>query len=727
MIKSNLRHQGAMVMVFFLLLQGLFVQAQGTKQPIRTSDMMKITTASGMSLSPDESKVVMVVNTNQQNDRGEWVYASNLWMADASGNSDPVQLTYGLRRDGNPSWSPDGRHIAFSREGGIWILPVAGGEAWKLTDRAGGAQWSPDGKHILFSRGSSIWDIEGEPSFDFERPGREYGDEPNFKTREGKSTIKGTPDGNLEEVRAWLAKNDADRNPRVVNRLNFLGERDLSPDLSFSHLYMIEVKAGAEAQALTSGFRSFGSAAFSPDGKFILCTSNEGTTHPDRNFKSSMYKIDVATGELSLFLDWEGYSVGGPNFSPDGRTVLFSARPLDDLGFGYSNLATIPASGGTPKWITQNVDLSVGSGSWSKDGRYVYFSAGEKGASPLFRISATGGNAETLIGYPFGVRGFDLGSSKLVYGLTKVSNPWELFVADLNAKNAKQLTRLNEDWLAERIVQEPTMHWVDSKVDGMPVQYWVVEPVGRRSGVEYPTILNMHGGPSAMWGPGELSMWMEFQLMTSWGYGLIYGNPRGSSGYGYDFQKANYQDWGPGPTGDLMTAVDQAIKDYEWIDEDQLFLTGGSYAGYLTAWIVTQEHRFKAAAAQRGVYDLAFFFGEGNAWRLVPNHWGGYPWEVEQRKVMDAQSPTTFAHQIQTPLLIIHSDQDLRTGVRQSELLFKSLKVLEKPVEYVRYPDEGHELSRSGNILRKQDRLMRIIEFFERYVNHPEPPPATRK
>jgi dipeptidyl aminopeptidase/acylaminoacyl peptidase len=170
--------------------------------------------------------------------------------------------------------------------------------------------------------------------------------------------------------------------------------------------------------------------------------------------------------------------------------------------------------------------------------------------------------------------------------------------------------------------------------------------------------------------------------------------------------------------------LDKAAADHSWIDTDQYFLTGGSYAGYLTAWIVTQDHRFKAAVAQRGVYDLAFFFGEGNAWRLVPNHFGGYPWEADKRKIMDAQSPTTFAHQIQTPLLIMHADTDLRTGVRQSELLYKSLKVLEKPVEYVRYPGEGHELSRTGDINRKLDRLMRIIEFFERYVNHPEPAPA---
>lgn len=719
---KNLYYRLSLLSLCFLLSIS-FAIAQ--KQPIRATDMMKIVSASNLEISPDGTKALMVVSTNVKNDKNEWVYANNLWMLDLAGGTEPRQLTYGIRRDGSPSWSPDGKHISFSREGAVWMLPVSGGEAWKFLERAGGAQWSPDGTKMLFSRGSSIYEIDGKPTWDVERPGREWGDEPNYRNKNANTKdISAKPDGNLQEVRAWLAKNNNDRNPRVVNRLNFLGEMDLSPDLSVSHLYVVDVKPGAEPRQLTNGFQSFGGATWSPDGKSIFCNSIESTENPDREIDSDIYNIDVASGNISLFLNWEGYSVGGANFSPDGKTILFSASPLDDPGFGFRKLATIPATGGTPKWLTENIDTSLGSGTWSNDGKYIYFSTGEKGANPLFRIPATGGNAETLIGYPFGIRGFALSKDKIIFGMTKVENPWEIYVTDLNGKNQKQLTKFNEGWLSERIVQLPKEYWVESKKDGLKIQYWVAEPVNRKEGVKYPTILNMHGGPSAMWGPGEYSMWMEFQLMTSWGYGLVYGNPRGSSGYGYDFQKANYQDWGDGPTADLMTALDKAAADHSWIDTDQYFLTGGSYAGYLTAWIVTQDHRFKAAVAQRGVYDLAFFFGEGNAWRLVPNHFGGYPWEADKRKIMDAQSPTTFAHQIQTPLLIMHADTDLRTGVRQSELLYKSLKVLEKPVEYVRYPGEGHELSRTGDINRKLDRLMRIIEFFERYVNHPEPAPA---
>jgi len=246
-----------------------------------------------------------------------------------------------------------------------------------------------------------------------------------------------------------------------------------------------------------------------------------------------------------------------------------------------------------------------------------------------------------------------------------------------------------------------------------------MEPLGKKEGLKYPTILNIHGGPSAMWGPGIFSMWHEYQVESSWGYGVVYCNPRGSGGYGDKFKKGNYQDWGTGPAGDILASLDEAMKQHAWIDANNLFVEGGSYAGYMVSWIIGHDNRFKAANAQRGVYDLATFFGEGNAWRLVPDHFGGYPWEEKTKAILDRESPITYVDKINTPLLIIHGDQDLRTGVIQSEMLYKSLKVLNKPVEYIRYPREGHELTRSGNPGRMMDHLLRIIEFFERYAKHP--------
>ena len=289
-----------------------------------------------------------------------------------------------------------------------------------------------------------------------------------------------------------------------------------------------------------------------------------------------------------------------------------------------------------------------------------------------------------------------------------------MYVSDLEGKNPRQITFFNSKWIEERELVFPEEKWL-VRPDGRRIQYWVMPPAHKEPGQTYPLVVEIHGGPSAMWGPGEFTLWHEFQLLAARGYGVVYCNPRGSGGYGYDFKKANYRDWGIGPGEDILAVCSEAEK-LDWVDPDRLVVTGGSYAGYMTAWLVTQDHRFKAAVAQRGVYEISVFFGESNAYRLVPTHYGGYPWEEEVRKYLDANSPLTHVENIQTPLLIIHGDRDLRAGVIQSEMLYKSLKILKKPVEYVRYPEEGHELSRSGQPIHRMDRLNRIIEFFDRFV-----------
>jgi dipeptidyl aminopeptidase/acylaminoacyl peptidase len=226
-----------------------------------------------------------------------------------------------------------------------------------------------------------------------------------------------------------------------------------------------------------------------------------------------------------------------------------------------------------------------------------------------------------------------------------------------------------------------------------------------------------------MWGPGEATVWHELQLLCSWGYAVVYANPRGSGGYGYAFQRANFQDWGAGPAGDVLGVVDEVVRLHEWIDPERMVLAGGSYGGYLTAWIVGNDHRFKAAVAQRGVYHLPTFFGEGNAWRLVESSMGGFAWEARIKPVLDRESPFTYVSRIRTPLLITHGSDDARTGVSQSEMMYRSLKQLGRDVEYIRYPNAGHDLSRTGDPRQRLDRLNRIIEFFERFIDNPRPAP----
>jgi len=721
------------LLLFILFVPGLsFAQI---KKPIVAGDLMKIAITQQIQISPDGSKAVMLVARKAVKNDNEYYYTRHLYLADLVSGAEPTQMTFGERMDTSPQWSPDGKQIAFVRADGdksqIWVLPLSGGEAHAITKSETGAsnpKWSPDGKKLLYSSGIPFYQLEGKTPWTYERPGRIQGDEPNFKAMkvDEKKKIATTPDGTLEEVRAWLAKNNSESNPRIVTRQNFQGELNLSPDEDFSHLFIKAIDSDEKAVQLTNGFQDFKSANWSPDGKNIICESRVFKIHPDRERDTDLWIIDATTKAAKEFLTWKNYSISNPSYSPDGTQILFAAQNNVDRHAQQTQLAIVAATGGMPQLLTTALDRDVNNGIFSADSKTLYFTSQTEGSIPLFSIPAKGGAITKVFGKENGINDFDLKGDKIVFALTETKNPWEVFILNTKDKSTKQLTKLNEGWLEAKLISIPKEYWIN-RPDGSKVQYWVMDPIGKKEGVKYPTILNIHGGPTAMWGPGIFGMWHEYQLETSWGYGLVYSNPRGSGGYGDKFKKANFKDWGNGPASDILGSLDDAAAKNSWIDKDQLFVEGGSYAGYMVAWLISHDNRFKAANAQRGVYELTTFMGEGNAWSLVPNDFGGYPWEPETKKLLDSESPYSYVKNINTPLLIIHGDQDLRTGIIQGEMLYKSLKILNKPVEYVRYPKEGHELTRSGNPGRMMDHMLRVIEFFERYVKHPEQAPATIK
>jgi dipeptidyl aminopeptidase/acylaminoacyl peptidase len=717
-------HYTILFAAVFLMATQSFAQQ---KKPIVASDLMKIATTNQIQVSPDGSRAVAVVNRKAVKNDNEYSYTRHLYLLDLTGKEKPRQLTFSEKHDGAPQWSPDGNQIAFVRADGdksqVWVLPLSGGEAYVVTKSEYGAstpRWSPDGKKILFTSSIPFSAIENKMTWQYERPGRTAGDEPNFKGMkpDEKKKVQTSPDGNITEVRAWLAKNASDANPRILFRQNLQGELNLQPDESVSHLFIQTIASEDKPVQLTTGFQDFNGGEWSPDGKKIITASRAYSTHPDRELDSDIWVIDVDTKTAKQLLSWEGQSVDNPQYSPDGNSISFSVNTTAGRFYAQNMIAVASASGEKPMILTQALDRDVSSVIWSSDNKTIFFTAQVDGDIPLYSVPAKGGAITKLLGNDSGVNDFDVRGEKVVYALTETKNPWELYQYNLKDKSNKQLTKLNEDWLKDKQIIHPKEYWLQ-RPDGTKVQYWVMEPIDKKEGVKYPTILNIHGGPSAMWGPGVFSMWHEYQLEVSWGYGLVYSNPRGSGGYGDKFKRANFKDWGTSPAGDILGSLDDAIKNNSWIDKDQLFVEGGSYAGYMVAWIIGHDNRFKAANAQRGVYELSTFMGEGNAWRLVPEHFGGYPWEKETKKLLDENSPLTYVQNINTPLLIIHGDQDLRTGVVQSEMLYKSLKILNKPVEYVRYPKEGHELTRSGNPGRMMDHMLRVIEFFERYAKHP--------
>jgi len=635
------------VIIFILAID---VNSQ-TKQPVLVTDMLKIKTMSSVTLTEDGSTAAFVVTSIEpESDSAKWEYkyTSQLWMASTEPGATPRQLTFSKDGASQPAWSPDGKQLAFVRavdgRPQIFILSFTGGEPMQLTKFKYGAsspRWSPDGKKIAFSATVRPRDLmtdsllnpgKKRPSWPMEKPG--------FAKNEQmiSSSAKPNPDGTISEVRAYLDMNANDRKATVLNKLNFQSETDISADMNFNHFFVVNVQPNATPVPVTYGFNRFNNLQFTPDGKqFIMTADVDSTEHPDRSQESEIFIANADGTNLRMLLGKKDNFYNGALLSNDGKWIAFQYGKINTVA--VPTLAIMPVNGSEKDIISIPFDRNVGNAVWSKDDQYIYFTSQSNGGAPLYILHVKSKQIKQLTGFNGGILSFDIVNDKLVFVKTEVLNPNELYIADAKDYNAKRITNFN-DWVQQKNISMPEKHTFTNSI-GMTVEYWVMKPVGYEAGKKYPLLLEIHGGPSAMWGPGELSMWHEYQYFCSKGYGVVYCNPRGSGGYGEKFLRGNIKDWGAGPTSDVLTALDKTVAE-GWADTSKLVVTGGSYAGYLVAWIIGHDKRFKAACSQRGVYELSTFFGEGNAWRLVPNYFGGYPWEPEAKAILNRESPLTY-------------------------------------------------------------------------------------
>ncbi|OQP67121.1 peptidase S9 [Niastella vici] len=710
--------------VFSICLFLTISVAAQNKQSVTVTDMLKIRSIGNVTLSPDGSKAAFTVTAIENDAENKWdyKYVTQIWMVLTDGSSAPRQLTT-KENSVQPAWSPDGRQLAFVRgvdgKSQIFLLSLDGGEAMQLTKYKYGAstpKWSPDGKQLLFAANIPLADLIKDsilnpdkkvPTWPIEKPGFEKNEQ--LKP----ATAKANPDGTLDEVRAYLDNNIADKKARVITKLNFQDEQNINSDLSFTHFFITTAKAGEIPVAVTHGFYNFNSADFTPDGKQLVLSGDvDSLEHPNRSLENEIFIANTDGSQFHKVLGEEEKVYFSPVVSPLGKWLAFQ---FSDVSFvKIPQLAIMPLNGSVKDMILIPFDRSKGNLVWSRDEKYLYFSSTSNGGIPLYQVNMKTKQVEQLTDYNAGIGSFDVANNKLVYVKTEVANPFELYLADANAKNAKRISSFNYDWVQNKQLSFPEKKTFTNE-QGMTIEYWVMKPANYEPGKKYPLLLEIHGGPSAMWGPGESSMWHEYQFFCNKGYGVVYCNPRGSGGYGENFLRANINNWGKGPTSDVLTALDKTVAE-GWADTSKLMVTGGSYAGYLVAWIIAHDHRFKAACSQRGVYDLSTFFGEGNAWRLVPNYFGGYPWEAAAKATLERESPMTYVQDITTPYIIFHGDNDRRTGFVESEMLYRSLKVLGRPVEYVRHPNGTHELTRSGDNRQRIDQMLRTWEFFERWI-----------
>lgn len=698
--------------------------AQNGKDPILVTDLLQIKTVSNVTMAPDGSKAAFTVTSiiPDEANKSDYKYQTQIYTISTAGNETPFQLTTAKEGASQPAWSPDGSKIAFVRtaegKSQIFVLSLKGGEPVQLTKYKYGAsspKWSPDGKKILFSSSIPLNDLLKDsiinanrsiPNWPTEKPGYANNEQLKF------SKVKPDPNGDIAGINAYLSKNVLDKKAIVLNKLNFQNEMNISDEMNITQFFLVDAVPGTEPVLLTKVFNRYNNADFLPGGKELILSGDvDSLEAPDRSLENQIYIIDINSKRERMLLGANGKRFSNATVSPSGKTIAFLYDTTNFLSI--PRLALMPMNGTMKDMVTVPFDRNINNLTWSADEKFIYFTAPSNGGTPLYRLTVATKKVDALSGFDEGISSFDIANNKIVFSKIQVANPSELYTSDLTFKNHKQVSDFNA-WVKTKKLSIPEKKtFVNDK--GLTIEYWMMKPSNFEQGKKYPLLLEIHGGPTAMWGPGEFSMWHEFQYFCSKGYGVVYSNPRGSGGYGLDFMKANVKDWGTGPASDVLNALDKTVAE-GWADPEKLLITGGSYAGYLTAWIISHDKRFKAACSQRGVYDLLTFFGEGNAWRLVPNYFGGYPWQPEVKDILVRESPITYVQNITTPYIIFHGANDRRTGFVQGEMMYRSLKVLGRPVEYVVHPGATHEITRSGDNRQRIDQMLRTYEFFQRWV-----------
>ena len=647
----------------------------GQRRGMAPEDITRIRWVNDVQMSPDGERVAFVVTTlSEERD----AYLSNVWIVAVDGG-EPRRLTSGDKRDGAPRWSPDGTRLAFVSERPghsrpqLYVMPTDAGEAVRLTEQAQGVSepmWSTDGKRLAFlSRVGGDEQQEKEAAEAGSRPARVI------------TTLK-----------------------YKMNGEGFVYDRR-------THLFVVDADDGSVNQ-LTSGDFNHDGPAWSPDGSLLAFTSARHAER-DEDDASDVWVVSADAGDARSVTDTAG-PVGRPSFSPDGQTIAYLGHAQRfDAGYNW-RMYTVPASGGTSVCVTAGMDrscLALGGGPplWSADGKWLTIGVQNRGDLQVCRFDARKPEApEVVLGGTRQVTGLSAAAagSRLAFAAMDPTNPAEVFVCKPDGSHERQLTHLNADWKADVALSTPQR--IDCERDGCALDAWVMKPHGFEPGKRYPLLLNIHGGPHMMYGHDFLD---EFQVYSGAGYAVLYANPRGSRGYGESFTRAVIGDWGGVDHGDVTAALDAALAQCDYIDPQRLGVMGGSYGGYLTTWAVGHSRRFKAACSERAVNNVHTLFGTSDIGHSFAEAQSGcLPWDNLEWYLQ--RSPLTYAANITTPLLIIHAENDLRCPIEQAEQLFVALKKQNKEVRFVRFPDEGHDMSRAGKPRHRLERFRVILEWF---------------
>jgi len=661
------------------------------RRPIKAEDLFKLRLPAAVAISPNES---LVAYTVERMDKKKNKYYRNIHLLDLKlGKSS--QFTHGDQNDGGAVWSPDGSQVAFvstrDKKTGVYVMPVAGGAERKLLELEAAIaplSWTPDGRELILCL--------------------RYNDSHFIKDEKKKKE---------QPVYRHIT--------RLLYRYDGLG---FLPKDTFQ-VYALNVDDGKLRQ-ITKNKRDNFSPTVSPDGKWVAYVSNRSK---DPDLDSLKYDLIVCplTGGKERIVPTPAGPVMSAKFSPDGKSIAYIGHDNPDDAWGVTNMHVWKVGFGgrpkardlTPSFDRMALDQSISDMDdaheaspifWSADGKRVYFLSSDCGTTNLFYVPSRGGKPTRVYNGKCHIKDYSLNGRTRTIAMVwaDLNNPGTIVTCPAGYggdKKAVRHTDLNRFLRAEVQLGRTRDVWFKS-FDGTEVQGWLVLPPNFKPNKKYPSILQIHGGPRTQYG---YSFFHEMQYLAAKGYVVFYTNPRGGSGRGETWADAITNGWGELDYMDCMAAADY-LQAQKFIHPKKMGVTGGSYGGYMTSWIIGHTNRFRAAVTQRSLNDLKSFVGSSDIGFALGREFSGYPWN--NRENYDKCSPITYFKNVKTPVLIIHSEQDLRCNIEQADQMFATLKILKKTVEMVRFPEEPHGLSRHGRPDRRVARLEWIAKWFRKYM-----------
>jgi len=648
--------------------------AEATR-PLRVDDIFSLKAVGDPQISPDGQWVAYTVRRlDPKADSAD----TDIYMIPFAGG-EPVRVTSSPKPETHPRFSPDGRYLAFlsgreGKKGQVWLLDRRGGEAVRLTDFKADVSdfaWSPDGKRLALVVG----DVDPDEA---------------------------------EEEKAAGGEGGAEKTPKpiVIRRLQFLRDGEGFLRELRQHLYLYDVATKQSAQ-LTSGSFDDEAPVWSPDGRRIAFVSNR-TSDPDANDNSDIFLVEADAakkGQAPIAITKSPGSDRAPAFSPDGRWIAYLAGgEPKDIWYATNHVALVPAAGGEPRALTRELDRNVETPRFSPDGKSIYFLLEEGGNDHLARVPVAGGAVERVVDGERVVQTYALGAKGEIAVLESIpQRPFE--VSTVAGGALRPLTRVNEEFLNGIRLGE-VRRFQATSADGTKIDAFLTLPPDAKPGVKLPTILRIHGGPTAQY---DTSFNGEWQMLAAHGYAVVGCNPRGSTGRGAAFSRAIWADWGNKDYQDVMAAVDGAIA-MGVADPDRLGVGGWSYGGILTDHVLTKTGRFKAATSGASEVNYLANYGTDHYQR----EWEaelGLPWK--NAEAWTRISPFFQVDKITTPTLILNGADDVNVPLLNAEQLYQALRRLGRETELVIYPGQGHGIAKPSY---QKDRYERYLAWYGKYL-----------